>query len=212
MNQQTLDGRLHRRAVRNLAPMITSRIDGQAFSFTPRQRLQRVLRAVDRPSKCLGDTPLEMPLDQTEQSLINVRKTTHLLLGGVFPAEGQSSESDPRRPGGLGDHVAARGVPGSGRGRALHAPAQNGSRLRCTATVEQKVPLIGSKIESMIGCQSIERFSATLRFTAEWITEHARLRMCSVSSGLTFRAWDPRRARLSTPPSVSTVSPNGSAG
>lgn len=69
--------------------------------------------------------------------------------------------------------VAARGVPGSGRGRALLAPAQNGSRLECTATVEYKVPLIGGKIESMIGPQLVEQFSAALKFTVEWITEHA---------------------------------------
>jgi hypothetical protein len=33
--------------------------------------------------------------------------------------------------------------------------------------------LIGGKIESMIGPQLVEQFSAALRFTADWITEHA---------------------------------------
>jgi hypothetical protein len=55
----------------------------------------------------------------------------------------------------------------------LLAPAQNGSRLKCTATVEFNVPLIGGKIESMIGRQLVEQISALHRFTAEWITEHA---------------------------------------
>jgi hypothetical protein len=48
-----------------------------------------------------------------------------------------------------------------------------GSCLKCTATVEFNVPLIGGKIESMIGGQLVEQISAMLRFTAEWITEHA---------------------------------------
>jgi hypothetical protein len=39
--------------------------------------------------------------------------------------------------------------------------------------VEFNVPLIGGKIESMIGRQLVEQISAMLRFTAEWITEHA---------------------------------------
>ena len=80
--------------------------------------------------------------------------------------------SDRRRPGGE-ISIATRGAPGSGRGTALLAPAQNGSRLKCTATVEFKVPLIGGKIESMIGRQLVEQISAMLRFTAEWLTEHA---------------------------------------
>ena len=69
--------------------------------------------------------------------------------------------------------IAARGAPGSGLGTALLAPAQNGSRLKCTATVEFKVPLVGGKIESLIGRQLVEQFSVIQRFTAKWITEHA---------------------------------------
>ncbi len=69
--------------------------------------------------------------------------------------------------------AGARGVPGSGRGTVLLAPTQNGSRLNGSATVEFRVPLIGGKFESLIGRQLVEHISATLRFTAEWITEHA---------------------------------------
>ena len=65
------------------------------------------------------------------------------------------------------------GAPGSGFGAALLAPAQNGSRLKCTATVEFKVPLVGGKIESLIGRQVIERIAVIQRFTTKWITEHA---------------------------------------
>ena len=69
--------------------------------------------------------------------------------------------------------TAARGAPGSGLGTVLLAPAQNGSRLKCTATVEFKVPLIGGKIESYVGRQMVEQTPVMLRFTAKWITEHA---------------------------------------
>ena len=55
--------------------------------------------------------------------------------------------------------TAARGAPGSGLGTVLLAPAQNGSRLKCTATVEFKVPLVGGKIESYMGRQMVRRDS-----------------------------------------------------
>jgi hypothetical protein len=55
--------------------------------------------------------------------------------------------------------------------RSWPAPTQNGSRLKGTATVEFKVPLIGGKIESIIGRQLVEQISSILRFTAKWITE-----------------------------------------
>lgn len=69
--------------------------------------------------------------------------------------------------------VAAHGVPGSGHGTALLEPAQRGSRLKGTATVEIKVPVIGRRIESMVVHQVAEQISATLKFTTEWITSRA---------------------------------------
>jgi Protein of unknown function (DUF2505) len=69
--------------------------------------------------------------------------------------------------------IATQGAPGSGFGTALLEPAQKGSRLDCTATVEFKVPLVGGKVESLIGRQLAKQFSVILRFTAKWITEHA---------------------------------------
>ena len=69
--------------------------------------------------------------------------------------------------------IATRGAPGSGLGTVLLAPAQNGSRMNCTATVEFKVPLVGGKIESVMGRSLAQQFSVIQRFTAKWITEHA---------------------------------------
>jgi hypothetical protein len=69
--------------------------------------------------------------------------------------------------------LAARGVPGSGHGTAVLEPAPEGSRLKGTATVEFKVPVIGGKIESMIVHQLAEQISATLEFTTEWVMARA---------------------------------------
>jgi hypothetical protein len=69
--------------------------------------------------------------------------------------------------------VATSGAPGSGFGTALLTPAQNGSQLRVSATVEFKVPLVGGKIESYIGGQFAEEFPTIQRFTTAWITDHA---------------------------------------
>src|SRR5664279_4797030 len=69
--------------------------------------------------------------------------------------------------------TAARGAPGSGSGTVLLAPAQEGSRLNCTATAEVKVPWVGGKIESLVGRQMVEETPVMLRFTAKWITENA---------------------------------------
>jgi hypothetical protein len=68
--------------------------------------------------------------------------------------------------------TAARGAPGSGLGTVLMTP-QNGSRLKCTATVEIKVPLIGGKIAGYVGRQMVEETPVMLDFTAKWITDHA---------------------------------------
>ena len=56
----------------------------------------------------------------------------------------------------------------------LLAPTQDGSRLRFTATVEVKVPLVGGKIESYIGGQLAEQIHAMQRFTTAWITKNSR--------------------------------------
>jgi hypothetical protein len=88
-----------------------------------------------------------------------VQKETWSLIGGGM-VRGEVSTS-------------ARGAPGSGLGTVLMLPAQNGSRLKCTATVQVKVPLVGGKIESYVGRQMVEETPVMLRFTAKWITEHA---------------------------------------
>ena len=100
------------------------------------------------------------------------------LVAKFFPRDWQVVQTETWSP--IGDGlvrgevgIEAHGAPGSGLGTALLAQAQNGSRMKCKATVEFKVPLIGGKIESLIGRQLAQQFSAIQGFTAKWITENA---------------------------------------
>jgi len=100
------------------------------------------------------------------------------LVAKFYPREWRVVQNETWSPigGGLvrGEvSITSHGAPGSGFGTALLAPAQNGSRLKCTATVEFKVPLVGGKVESLIGRQLAKQFSVIQRFTHEWVTEHA---------------------------------------
>ena len=100
------------------------------------------------------------------------------LVAKLYPREWQVVQNEMWSPidgGRVRGEVsfATRGAPGSGLGTVLLTPAQNGSRLKCTATVEFKVPLVGGKIESFIGRQLVQQISEIQRFTAKWTTEHA---------------------------------------
>ncbi|MFV0495284.1 DUF2505 domain-containing protein [Mycobacterium sp.] len=57
-------------------------------------------------------------------------------------------------------------------GSAVLAPAagQGGSRMSVDITVQVRVPLIGGKIEGLIGTQLRELMKLEERFTAEWMT------------------------------------------
>jgi hypothetical protein len=100
------------------------------------------------------------------------------LVAKFFPHDWRVVQNETWSPidGGMvrGDvSIATHGVPGSGFGMALLAPTQNGSRMKCTATVEFKVPLVGGQIESVMGRLLVQQMSVIQRFTADWITEHA---------------------------------------
>ncbi|MFV8244713.1 DUF2505 domain-containing protein [Mycolicibacterium peregrinum] len=69
--------------------------------------------------------------------------------------------------------VVPHGAPGSWVGTALITPRSEGSQLKCAATAEFKVPLVGGKIESLMGRMLVQNISVVQRFTAEWITSHA---------------------------------------
>jgi hypothetical protein len=99
------------------------------------------------------------------------------LIAKLYPGDLKVVHNETWSPIGGGQvrgevSVAARGAPGSGLGVVLLAPAQNGSRLKCTVTVEFKVPLVGGKIESFFGRQVVEQIADVQCFTTKWITEH----------------------------------------
>lgn len=68
--------------------------------------------------------------------------------------------------------IVPHGAPGSGTGTALLKPMQSGCQLKCTATVEFKVPLVGGQIENIMGRLLVQNISVIQRFTTEWINEH----------------------------------------
>jgi hypothetical protein len=70
--------------------------------------------------------------------------------------------------------VSAPGGLGAGRADALLAPTRDGSRLRFTATIEVKVPLVGGKIETYITEQLAEQIHTMQRFTTSWINGNDR--------------------------------------
>jgi hypothetical protein len=69
--------------------------------------------------------------------------------------------------------VAVTGAPGSGRGDAVLAAAEGGSRLDLSGTVRFNVPLVGGKIEGYLARLFVDGLSAVQRFTDTWISEHA---------------------------------------
>lgn len=60
-------------------------------------------------------------------------------------------------------------------GTALLAPVPEtgGARLKFRATVEVRIPLVGGKIENLIGNQLVELLIAEQRFTTMWIAENS---------------------------------------
>jgi hypothetical protein len=65
------------------------------------------------------------------------------------------------------------GAPASLVGKALLRPNGSGSRLEFAATVEVNIPLLGGKVETLIGGALAELFIAEQRFTTAWIAENS---------------------------------------
>jgi hypothetical protein len=75
-------------------------------------------------------------------------------LPSSFPACGGSCRA--KKWGPIGEDrvrgevsIEPHGAPGSAAGTALLAPTRNGSRLKCNATVEFKIPMVGGTVESI---------------------------------------------------------------
>ncbi|MGV0836659.1 DUF2505 domain-containing protein [Mycolicibacterium thermoresistibile] len=67
------------------------------------------------------------------------------------------------------------GAPASLTGTGTLLPADSGqtSRLEFTVTVEVRIPLLGGKLEGLVGNQLMELLIAEQRFTTNWIAARA---------------------------------------
>jgi hypothetical protein len=61
----------------------------------------------------------------------------------------------------------------SGTGELSPLAESGGARLTCRITVQVRVPIIGGKVERLIGAQLDELVSREQRLTAEWIANNA---------------------------------------
>lgn len=85
-------------------------------------------------------------------------------------AETWRSVDDERVTGDV--RISASGIPGSGQGSAMLTPADDGSRLTLSGTLEVRIPLVGGRIERFIGDQLAEQIPDVQRFTTQWIADH----------------------------------------
>jgi hypothetical protein len=58
-------------------------------------------------------------------------------------------------------------------GAAVLSPIAGGARLKFRATLQVRVPIIGGKLEKIIGSQLADLVVAEQRFTTAWITNNA---------------------------------------
>jgi Protein of unknown function (DUF2505) len=70
---------------------------------------------------------------------------------------------------------SVEGAPANVSGTAVLSPTAEsvGSRLESRLTVQVRVPLIGGKLEKIVGAQLADLVRAEQRFTTEWITNNA---------------------------------------
>lgn len=78
--------------------------------------------------------------------------------------------ADGRVRGAIG--LSVTGAPVSAVGRGLLATADNGSRMTYAGSVAVNVPLLGGRIETVIGRQTVEEIVRLQRFTNDWIAGH----------------------------------------
>src|SRR6476620_4402503 len=65
-----------------------------------------------------------------------------------------------------------RGAPATLDGSAVLTPEGAGAKLQFTATVEVRIPLVGGKVENLIGNQLVDLLIAEQRFTTAWIQDN----------------------------------------
>jgi hypothetical protein len=117
-----------------------------------RYRLRHGLDAKDLPSLVRSVLPGELMIERSERW---TRQDSGRYLGDV--------------------DVNMAGAPGSASGAMrLRDLPDGGSELSVRADVEVSVPLIGGKIEGVVGEQVQKLLAAEAAFTQEWLTENSR--------------------------------------
>jgi hypothetical protein len=119
------------------------------------------------------------------EGVVEVHITQHLgrqilppLVANFMPGELTLLYRETWRPTGDGQvhgesHVSASGGLGSSRADNWLTPTGTSSQLRSAGKVDVKIPLVGGKLEKMIGASLANSIPATLNFTTIWIAEHA---------------------------------------
>lgn len=82
--------------------------------------------------------------------------------------------------GPINDGVASASIAGTIEGTPVHvsgtgelSPTPGGARIAYRVTVQVRIPLIGGKVERLIGGQLAELVAMEQRLTAEWIANNA---------------------------------------
>ncbi|TFV57988.1 DUF2505 domain-containing protein [Mycobacterium sp. PS03-16] len=78
--------------------------------------------------------------------------------------------ADGRVRGAVG--VSVTGAPVSAVGRGLLRTSDTGSRMTYAGSVAVNVPLLGGRIETFMGRQTVEEIVRLQRFTNDWIAGH----------------------------------------
>ncbi|BBZ02544.1 hypothetical protein MCHIJ_19810 [Mycolicibacterium chitae] len=99
-------------------------------------------------------------------------------IAKVFPRQWRVEQKEIWSPAGDGKvrgKIASRshGAPGSGSATAWLTPTPAGSRLKGRATLEFKVPLVGGKIETLMGKSLVQSIEVLQDFTTDWIKQNA---------------------------------------
>jgi hypothetical protein len=123
--------------------------------------------------------------DAGPEGVVEVHITQHLgrqilppLVANFVPGDLTLLYRETWRPAGDGQvrgesHVSVSGGLGSSRANNWLTPAGTSSQLRSAGKVHVKIPLVGGKLEKMIGASLVNSIPATLHFTTTWIAEHA---------------------------------------
>lgn len=119
------------------------------------------------------------------EGVVEVHITQHLgrqilppLVANFVPGDLTLLYHETWRPAGDGQvrgesHVSVSGGLGSSRANNWLTPAGTSSQLRSAGKVDVKIPLVGGKLEKMIGASLAKSIPATLHYTTIWIAEHA---------------------------------------